>query len=44
MGRVAVMGAEGARIKAEWESERLKSITSPRKPTDKEVEDPNRTK
>ena len=37
-----VVGAEGERIKAEKDVERLKSILDPRKPIEKEVEDHNR--
>ena len=36
-------GAIGERIKAEKDADRVKSITDPRKPTEKEVEDHNRT-
>ncbi len=38
-----VAGAEGERIRAEKETERTKSITDPRKPTEKEFEDHHRT-
>ena len=36
-------GAEGVQIKAEKEDGKLKTITDPRKPSDREVEDHNRT-
>ena len=38
-----MVGAEGERIKSEKDVERLKSILNPRKPSEKEVEDHNRT-
>ena len=40
---VEIAGAEGERIRAERDAERVRNVTDPRKPTEREIESHNRT-